>query len=112
MVKGKKFISKIFLKNIQNNENYIFICKTVFAKTGGGGGLVKIVVSSELSLVSGNYHENIVSVVIEWRSPPPRPTKISAIGAMNLETMHVAGKIDELTFQSASIFFSGAMKYS
>ena len=66
MVKGRKFISKTctFLKRIQNNENYI-ICKNVLQKPGGG---VKTAVGSELSLVSGNYYENKVSVVMEMAS--------------------------------------------
>ena len=63
MVKGRKFISKTFLKRIQNNENYI-ICKNVLQKPGG----VKTAVGSELSLVSGNCYENKVSVVMEMAS--------------------------------------------
>jgi hypothetical protein len=65
IVKGRKLISKTFKKRIQNNENYI-ICKTFFKNRWGG---VKTAVGSELSLVSGTYHENKVtnkvSVVME-----------------------------------------------
>ena len=44
----------------QRELDYLPNC---FAKTGGGTG-----VGSELSLVSGNYHENKVSVVMEMAS--------------------------------------------
>jgi hypothetical protein len=50
MVKGRKFISK--------PAN--FFCKNQ--------GCVKTTVGSELSLVSGTYHENKVSVVMEMAS--------------------------------------------
>jgi hypothetical protein len=63
IVKGRKFISKKFKKTIQNHENYI-ICKTFFQKPGG----VKTAVGSEMSLVSGTYHENFGSVVMEMAS--------------------------------------------
>ena len=64
MVKGRTLISKKILKLIQNNKNYI-ICKTFLQKPGGG---VKTAVGSELSLVSGNYHEDFGSVVMEMAS--------------------------------------------
>jgi hypothetical protein len=60
MVKGRKFISKNFY-----SKNRFKTTRTM-QKPGGVG--VKTAVGSELSLVSGTYHENVGSVVMEMAS--------------------------------------------
>jgi hypothetical protein len=79
-----KNLSRKYFKKIFKTTRTILSAKLSLQKRGVGG-VVKIAVSSELSLVSGNYHEK-KSKCCHWMAVPPCPTKISAIGAMNLET--------------------------
>jgi hypothetical protein len=63
--KVENLCRKHFKKGLKTTRTiYLQNC---FAKTRGGGG-GKTAVGPELSLVSGNYHENKVSVVMEMAS--------------------------------------------
>jgi hypothetical protein len=73
MVKGRKFISKNILKT-DSKPRELYICQTFFKNQGR----VKTAVGSELSLVSGTYHENKVSVVMEMATLRAKSSRISS----------------------------------